>query len=63
MNNPHAIIWSQPADPWFKSAGLLWKVVVPMFSSPLLGFSAGFLLMGLLFAGEWLLRQRVRKLT
>ncbi|HEY5781957.1 MAG TPA: inorganic phosphate transporter [Lysobacter sp.] len=50
MNNPHAIIWSQPADPWFKSAGLLWKVVVPMFSSPLLGFSAGFLLMGLLFA-------------
>src|SRR5688572_26832740 len=50
MNDPHAIIWSQPADPWFKSAGLLWKVVVPMFSSPLLGFSAGFLLMGLLFA-------------
>ena len=50
MNNPHAIIWSQPADPWFQSAGLLWKVVVPMFSSPLLGFSAGFLLMGVLFA-------------
>mgnify|MGYP003583594098 FL=1 len=50
MNNPHAIIWSQPADPWFKSAGLLWKVVVPMFSSPLLGFSAGFLDMGVLSA-------------
>ncbi len=50
MNNPHAIIWSQPADPWFKSAGLLWKVVVPMISSPLLGFSAGFLVMGILFA-------------
>lgn len=50
MNDPHAIIWSQPADPWFKSAGLLWKVVVPMVSSPLLGFSAGFLVMGVLFA-------------
>ena len=50
MNNPEAIIWSQPADPWYKSAGVLWKVVVPMFSSPVLGFTAGFLLMGVLFA-------------
>ena len=50
MNNPEAIIWSQPADPWYKSAGVLWKVVVPMFSSPVLGFTTGFLLMGLLFA-------------
>ena len=50
MNNPEAIIWSQPADPWYKSAGVLWKVVVPMFSSPVLGFTGGFLLMGALFA-------------
>ncbi len=50
MNNPHAIIWSQPADPWYKSAGVLWKVIVPMFSSPVLGFTAGFVLMGALFA-------------
>ena len=50
MNNPEAIIWSQPADPWYKSAGVLWKVVVPMFSSPVLGFTTGFLLMGALFA-------------
>ncbi|MFC3816034.1 anion permease [Lysobacter sp. GCM10012299] len=49
-NNFHAVIWSQPADPWYKSAGVLWKVVVPMFSSPLLGFASGFLVMGLLFA-------------
>ncbi|UNK50516.1 inorganic phosphate transporter [Lysobacter sp. S4-A87] len=49
-NNFHSIIWSQPADPWYKSAGVLWKVVVPMFSSPLLGFASGFLVMGLLFA-------------
>ena len=50
MNNPEAIIWSQPADPWYRSAGVLWKVVVPMFSSPVLGFTTGFLLMGALFA-------------
>ncbi len=48
--NWHAIIWSQPADPWYKGAGLLWKVVVPMFSSPLMGFTTGLLIMGLLFA-------------
>ena len=49
MNNTDAIIWSTPAEPWYKSAGVLWKVVVPMFSSPLLGFTTGFLLMGVLF--------------
>ncbi|MCX7555421.1 inorganic phosphate transporter [Xanthomonadaceae bacterium JHOS43] len=45
-----SIIWSQSADPWWKGAGLLWKVVIPMFSSPLMGFAMGFLMMGLLFA-------------
>jgi PiT family inorganic phosphate transporter len=49
-NNFHSVIWSQPGDPWYKSAGVLWKVVVPMFSSPLLGFAAGFVVMGVLFA-------------
>ena len=48
-----AVIWSQPADPWYKGAGVLWKVVVPMVTSPLLGFTAGFLVMGLLFALFW----------
>ena len=48
-----AVIWSQPTDPWYKSAGVFWKVVVPMISSPLLGFAAGFLVMGLLFALFW----------
>lgn len=47
------VIWSQPADPWYKGAGVLWKVVVPMFTSPLMGFATGFLLMGLLFALFW----------
>lgn len=49
-DNWHSIIWSQPADPWYKGAGLLWKVVVPMFGSPLGGFLLGFAVMGLLFA-------------
>ncbi len=49
-NNFEAIIWSEPADPVWRSAGVLWKVIVPMVSSPVLGFIAGFLLMGVLFA-------------
>ena len=49
-NNFDAIIFNQPMDPWYKSAGVLWKVIVPMVSSPVLGFTAGFLLMGVLFA-------------
>jgi PiT family inorganic phosphate transporter len=44
------VIWSQP-DPvhWYHGKGLLWKVVVPMFSSPVGGFILGFLIMGLLY--------------
>ena len=50
MNNPEAIVWSEAKDPWYKSAGILWKVIVPMVSSPVAGFTAGFLVMGILFA-------------
>jgi PiT family inorganic phosphate transporter len=47
----HVVIWSLPdADHWYPSKGLLWKVVIPMFASPLLGFVLGFLVMGLLYA-------------
>ncbi len=53
-----AVIWSQPAEPWYKGAGVLWKVVIPMVSSPLLGFAAGFLMMGLLFALFWAMSRR-----
>jgi len=49
-DNWAAIIWSQPADPWYTGKGLLWKVVVPMVSSPVGGFLLGLLIMGLLFA-------------
>ncbi|HST44480.1 MAG TPA: inorganic phosphate transporter, partial [Luteimonas sp.] len=48
-DNLDAVIWSQPAEPVYQSAGVLWKVVVPMFTSPVLGFATGFLVMGLLF--------------
>ena len=63
-NNFGAIIWSQPKEPIYQSAGVLWKVIVPMVSSPVLGFAAGFLMMGVLFfvismmarSGGWLAR-------
>ena len=48
-NNWDSIIWSEPAEPVYRSAGVLWKVIVPMVSSPVLGFAAGFLMMGVLF--------------
>ncbi len=48
--NWHAIIWSQPnKEHWYKGAGLLWKVLVPMILSPLAGFVLGFLIMALLY--------------
>ncbi|MEN1928089.1 inorganic phosphate transporter [Luteimonas sp. MJ250] len=63
-NNWDSIIWSEPAEPVYRSAGVLWKVIVPMVSSPVLGFTAGFLMMGVLFfvismmarSGGWLAR-------
>ncbi|HMN34756.1 MAG TPA: inorganic phosphate transporter [Chiayiivirga sp.] len=50
QTNWSSIIWSIPADPWWKGGGVLWKVIVPMVSSPVAGFIMGFLVMGLLFA-------------
>jgi PiT family inorganic phosphate transporter len=49
-NRWSVIIWSQPsAVHWYLGKGLLWKVIVPMFFSPLLGFVVGFGLMALLY--------------
>jgi len=46
----HVVIWSQPdANHWYQGKGLLWKVFVPMVSSPLAGFAIGMLVMGLLY--------------
>jgi PiT family inorganic phosphate transporter len=53
--NWHVLIWSRhkldkvTGQPTAEMEGIFHKVVVPMISSPLLGFTIGFLLMGVLF--------------
>lgn len=45
------VIWSLPdSKSWYPSKGLLGKVIIPMFASPLAGFLLGMLVMGLLYA-------------
>ena len=45
-----SIIWSVPGkDHWWQGKGILWKVIVPMITSPLVGFVVGFLVMGVLY--------------
>ncbi len=46
----NAIVWSVMREPVWASQGVLWKVLVPMVVSPVLGFTAGLLVMGVLFA-------------
>jgi inorganic phosphate transporter, PiT family len=49
-NNWKVIIWSQPSpEHWWLGKGLLWKVIVPMFTSPLAGLVLGFIFMALLY--------------
>ncbi len=49
-NDANVIIWSVPSDHhWWEGKGILWKVVMPMLLSPVVGFVVGFLLMGLLY--------------
>jgi len=49
-NKLSVIIWSLPSDKhWYEGKGILWKVVVPMFTSPLAGFCIGFMLMAILY--------------
>jgi PiT family inorganic phosphate transporter len=48
--NWHVIIWSEPSTKHFwLGKGLLWKVIVPMLTSPLAGLVLGFIVMGLLY--------------
>ncbi len=49
-NSWSVVIWSVPQPGSWYPKGLLGKVVIPMFASPLLGFLLAFLVMGLLFA-------------
>jgi len=63
-NNFHSLLWSQYGETWTKNSGLLWKVIIPMVTSPLAGFLLGMLLMALLMAsissmnsaGGWMAR-------
>ncbi len=49
-NNWAALIWSRSGGgDWSTNKGLLWKVVVPMVSSPIAGFTLGILLISLLY--------------
>jgi len=44
------IVWSMPGKShWWEGKGVLWKVIVPMISSPVCGFIGGMLVMGLLY--------------
>ena len=50
QNDWRVLIWSVPAsDHWWNGKGILWKVVIPMVTSPVLGLVVGFLVMGLLY--------------
>lgn len=48
-NNWSALIWSQTVGDWTKNQGLLWKVLLPMVTSPVAGFVLGALMMVLLW--------------
>lgn len=49
-NDWSALIWSQAGEHWTKNQGLLWKVFLPMITSPLAGFVLGVATMLLLWA-------------
>jgi len=49
-NNPDVLMWSKTAAVWTENKGLLWKVVLPMISSPIAGFTLGIVIMGGLMA-------------
>lgn len=49
-NRWSSIIWSVPSKVhWWKGSGILWKVIVPMVTSPVIGFVGGFIIMSLLY--------------
>ena len=49
-NDWAALIWSEPVGSWKENGGLLWKVVLPMITSPAAGFALGVVVMLLLWA-------------
>lgn len=49
QNDWAALIWSEHLGHWTKNQGLVWKVFLPMVTSPLAGFTLGVLMMVLLW--------------
>ncbi len=49
-NDWNSLIWVQSAGDWAHNKGLVWKVFVPMVTSPVVGFLLGIALMVLLWA-------------
>jgi len=50
QNNWSEIIWAAPAGThWWQGTGVVFKVVIPMFVSPLLGFVGAYLASGLFY--------------
>lgn len=49
-NDFDVLIWSKTASVWTENKGLLWKVLIPMVTSPLAGFILGVVIMGGLMA-------------
>src|SRR5439155_2033714 len=50
QNDWGVIIWSVPAnDHWWNGKGILWKVLIPMITSPVCGLVVGFFVMGVLY--------------
>jgi PiT family inorganic phosphate transporter len=58
QGNWSAIIWQKTAAgaPWWKYGGILYKVVIPMVLSPVIGLVTGFVMMSVIY----LLIQRLR---
>lgn len=48
-NDWGALIWSETVGNWTKNQGLLWKVLLPMVTSPVAGFLLGVVIMLLLW--------------
>jgi PiT family inorganic phosphate transporter len=50
-NNLAVVVLSRPKEgvPWYKFDGILYKVVIPMFLSPIMGFLVGLVIMTLLY--------------
>ena len=49
-NDWNSLIWSQSVGDWAHNKGLVWKVFLPMVTSPVVGFLLGIVLMVLLWA-------------